>query len=334
MLKKMIPLLLLCVLLTGCGKEKQVYQTVFLDVFDTVTTLRGYEEDEETFRRRSDQVHQALTEYHRLFDIYNDHPGGLKEVNDHAGKAPVKVETPVLDLLEDCRRDYERTGGKVNAAMGSVLSLWHQAREAGLNDPKHAALPDMDALREAAKHTSFDTVIIDQEAGTVYLSDPDQRLDVGAIAKGWAAQRVSQLLPEGYMLNVGGNVCTRGTKPGGEKWNIAIQSPNAGEDNLCVVGLAGQSLVTSGDYQRSYTVEGKSYHHIIDPDTLMPAAYWRSVSILCDDSGLADCLSTALFLLPREEGQELLEKCGAEAMWLDAQGNRYYSPGFRELIRT
>ena len=66
----------------------------------------------------------------------------------------------------------------------------------------------------------------------------------------------------------------------------------------------------------------------------MPSAYWRSVSILCDDSGLADCLSTALFLLPREEGQELLEKCGAEAMWLDAQGNRYYSPGFRELIRT
>ena len=73
---------------------------------------------------------------------------------------------------------------------------------------------------------------------------------------------------------------------------------------------------------------------IIDPETLMPADRWRSVTIACRDSGLADALSTALFLLPREEGQELLEKCGAEAMWLDAQGNRYYSPGFRELIRT
>ena len=333
MLKKIIPLALLCLLLAGCGKEKQVYQTVFLDVFDTVTTLRGYEEDEETFRRRSDQVHQALTEYHRLFDIYNDHPGGLKEVNDRAGKAPVKVETPVLDLLEDCRRDYERTGGKVNAAMGSVLYLWHQAREAGLNDPEHAALPDMEELREAAQHTSFDTVLIDREAGTVYLTDPQQRLDVGAIAKGWTAQRVSQLLPEGYMLNVGGNVCTRGAKPDGSKWNIAVQSPNVGEENLCVVSLAGQSLVTSGDYQRSYTVDGVNYHHIIDPDTRMPSTYWRSVSILCDDSGLADCLSTALFLLPLEEGRALAEQYGAEVMWVDESMTITQTPGFTAALR-
>lgn len=334
MLKRMIPLLLLLLLLSGCGERQQVYQTVFLDVFDTVTTLRGYETSEEAFRERAEQVRRALLEYHRLFDIYHDWPGGLKEVNDSAGTAPVKVDAAVLELLLDCREDYEKTGGKVNAAMGSVLSAWHQAREAGLNDPEHAALPDMDALREAAKHTSFDTVIIDRDAGTVYLSDPAQRLDVGAIAKGWAAQRVSQMLPEGYMLNLGGNVCTRGTKPGGEKWNIAIQSPNAGEDNLCVVGLAGQSLVTSGDYQRSYTVDGKAYHHIIDPDTLMPSAYWRSVSILCDDSGLADCLSTALFLLPMEEGRILAEQCGAEVMWVDADGNITQTPGFAAALQS
>lgn len=326
-------LLLLALLLGGCGEKKQVYQTVFLDVFDTVTTLRGYEVSEEAFQKQAEQVHQQLWEYHRLFDIYNGCPGGLKEVNDQAGIAPVKVEQPVLELLADCRRDYEATGGKVNAAMGSVLYLWHQAREAGLNDPDNAALPEMAALEEAAKHTSFDTVVIDEAQGTVYLSDPAQRLDVGAIAKGWTAQRVSQLLPEGYMLNVGGNVCTRGTKPGGGKWNIAVQSPNAGEDNLCVVSLAGQSLVTSGDYQRSYTVDGKSYHHIIDPDTLMPSTYWRSVSILCDDSGLADCLSTALFLLPMEEGRALAGQYGAEVMWVDADMTITQTPGFRAALR-
>lgn len=333
MLKKVIPLLLLLLLLSGCGEQKQVYQTVFLDVFDTVTTLRGYETSEEAFQERAEQVHRALLEYHRLFDIYHDWPGGLKEVNDSAGASPVKVDSAVMELLLDCRADYEKTGGRVNVAMGSVLYLWHQAREAGLNDPEHAALPDMDALREAAKHTSFDTVILNREAGTVYLSDPEQRLDVGAIAKGWTAQRVSQMLPEGYMLNVGGNVCTRGTKPGGAKWNIAVQSPNAGEDNLCVVSLAGQSLVTSGDYQRSYTVDGKNYHHIIDPDTLMPSTYWRSVSILCNDSGLADLLSTALFLLPMEEGRILAEQCGAEVMWVDAGMNITQTDGFAAALR-
>lgn len=333
MVKKLLPLLLLLLLLTGCGAEKQVYQTVYLDVFDTVTTVRGYETSEEAFQQRAEQVHRALLEYHRLFDIYNDWPGGLKDVNDNAGIAPVQVDEKVLALLSDCREDYARTGGKVNAAMGSVLSLWHQAREAGLEDPAKAALPDMEALKEAANHVSFDTVIIDQEAGTVFLTDPAQRLDVGAIAKGWAAQKAAELLPEGYMLNVGGNVCTRGTKPGGEKWNVAIQSPNAGEPNLCVLSLAGQSLVTSGDYQRSYTVDGKNYHHIIDPETLMPSTYWRSVSILCGDSGLADCLSTALFLLPLEEGQALAEECGVEAMWVDAELNITQTPGFAAALR-
>lgn len=334
MVKKIIPLLLVLVLLSGCGeKEKQVYQTVFLDVFDTVTTLRGYEESEQAFQQRAEQVHQALQEYHNLFDIYNDYPGGLKQVNDNAGISPVQVDRAVLDLLKDCRDYYELTQGRVNVAMGSVLYLWHEAREAGLNDPEHAALPEMEKLKEAAKHSSFDAVLFDEQAGTVFLSDPSQRLDVGAVAKGWTAQRVSQLLPEGYMLNLGGNVCTRGVKPGGGKWNIAVQSPNAGEDNLCVVSLAGQSLVTSGDYQRSYTVDGKRYHHIIDPDTLMPSEYWRSVSILCDDSGLADCLSTALFLLPLEEGKALAEQYNVEVMWVDADMNITQTPGFTTALR-
>ena len=83
-----------------------------------------------------------------------------------------------------------------------------------------------------------------------------------------------------------------------------------------------------------YYVEGKKYHHIIDPQTRMPAAYWRSVTVVCGDSGLADALSTALFLMNREEGQKLLDKYGAEALWVDREGNLYYSPGFKELIRT
>ena len=81
-------------------------------------------------------------------------------------------------------------------------------------------------------------------------------------------------------------------------------------------------------------VDGKVYHHIIDPNTLFPGEQWRAVTVVCPDSGLADALSTALFLMPREEGQQLLEQCGAVAMWMDAVGNLFYSPGFEDLIRT
>ena len=337
-MKKFLSVLLLlsmlAFMLSGCGQaEKQVYQTMFFDVFDTITTLRGYDVSQEAFDKYAQQAHEALLEYHNLFDIYTDYTGGLKQVNDNAGSAPVKVAEPVIALLKDCRDFYTRTDGRVNVAMGSVLSLWHDAREAGLNDPEHAALPDRTALEAAAEHVSFDTVEIDEADSTVYLTDAAQSLDVGAVAKGWAAQRVSQLLPEGYMLNVGGNVCTRGTKPDGSSWNVAVQSPNMGEDNLCVVQLTGQSLVTSGDYQRSYTVDGKAYHHIIDPDTLMPSTYWRSVSILAGDSGVADALSTALFLLPLERGQELAKEFGVEVMWVDADMNITRTDGFAKALR-
>lgn len=331
--KRIFPALLLAVLLCGCTQRKQVYQTVFLDVFDTVTTLRGYDVSQQAFDAQARQVHRMLTEYHNLFDIYTDCPGGLKQVNDQAGIAPVQVEPPVMALLKECKNAYTLTEGRVNVAMGSVLRLWHDAREAGLADPAHAALPAAEALEEAARHTAIDTVLLDEAAGTVYLSDGQQRLDVGAVAKGWAAQQVIRQLPEGYMLNVGGNVCTRGCKPDGGSWNIAVQSPETAGENLCVVRLTGQSLVTSGDYQRCYTVAGKRYHHIIDPDTCMPGTRWRSVSVLAQDSCLADCLSTALFLMPLEQGMALADRLGVEVMWVDAAMHITQTEGFRQAVQ-
>ena len=93
-------------------------------------------------------------------------------------------------------------------------------------------------------------------------------------------------------------------------------------------------MVTSGDYQRTYTVDGKRYHHIIDPETLMPGAYWRSVTVLCSDSGLADALSTGLFLMDRETGEALAEKLGAEVLWVAYDGSVSMTEGFQSLLRN
>ena len=332
---------LLTLLLSGCaGQDAAVptqYTATFLNLFDTVTTIVGRAESEEDFQATAQAVHDELLTYHQLFDIYNDYEGlnNLKTVNDNAGIAPVEVNGQIIDLLTDCKAYYTLTGGKVNAAMGSVLHLWHVARNDGINDPVHAQLPDMDDLIAASAHTDFDCVIIDEAASTVYLSDPAMRLDVGAIAKGWATQRVCENAPAGLLISVGGNVCATGPKDDtGTPWVVGIQDPGGGDDYLHPLYVSGGSVVTSGDYQRTYMVDGKLYHHIIDPDTLYPSAYWRAVTIVCDDSGLADALSTALFLLPLEEGQQLLDACHAEAMWVDQSGNLHYSPGFEKLIRT
>ena len=341
MIRKIVSIALMLCLLCGCAAPAQkgptIYEASYLTLFDTVTIIKGPAESQEEFASVAQGLHDEMLRLHQLFDIYHDYEGlnNLKTVNDMAGIEPVQVDSAIIELLTDCISYHELTGGRVNVAMGSVLKLWHEARSDGLEDIANAKLPDMDALKEAAQHTDIESIVIDEAASTVYISDPEVSLDVGAVAKGWAAQRAAEKAPVGFLMSVGGNVCATGPKSEGNPWVIGVRDPDgAADDYLHTLYVEHGSLVTSGDYQRTYMVDGEFYHHIIDPDTLMPSSYWRSVTILCDDSGLADALSTALFLMDREAGQQLLTQCAAEAMWVNAAGEIFYSPGFETSIRT
>lgn len=317
------------------GPELTRYQASFLELFDTVTTIIGYAESEEEFRAVAEEIKAGLEEYHELYDIYNEYEGinNIKTINDAAGGEPVAVNGKIIELLLFCREMYEATGGKLDVAMGSVLKLWHDAREAG-EYSEDGQLPDQAALEAASEHCDFDAIIIDAEAGTVQITDPETRLDVGAVAKGYATEQVCKDLPSGYLVSVGGNVRASGMKPDGTDWVVGIQDPDGGtEDYLLTVFAKGGSVVTSGDYQRYYYVDGVKYHHIIDPETLYPASLWRSVSVVCGNSGLADALSTSLFTMTQDEGLALLEEFGAEALWVAADGEISYSPGFPEYIK-
>ena len=341
MRKRLLALTLALLILSGCAvpshsPELRRYEASFLTLFDTVTTIVGYAESEEAFETVAQDIHDELLAYHELFDIYHDYDGvnNIKTINDNAGGQPVKVDRRIIDLLLFCRELNQITNGTVDVTMGSVLSLWHQAREKGIEYPEEAALPEMAALEEAKNHTGFHLLEIDEENCTVRLADPQARLDVGAVAKGYAVQRVAENAPEGLLLSVGGNVTATGPKPMDESpWVVGVQNPD-GNDYLHTLYVTDISVVTSGDYQRYFTVDGTVYHHIIDPETLMPGQKWRAVTVLCGDSGLADGLSTALFLMTQEEGTILLEKYGAEAMWIAPDGTKYYSGGFENAIRT
>ncbi len=338
MKRYLIWVLCMSLLFSGCtaGSAPRRYTATYLDLFDTVTTITGYESSEEAFATAAEEIYQELHRYHQLFDIYNSYEGmaNLKTLNDQAGVAPVQVDGQIIALLQDCKRYDALTEGKVNVAMGSVLKLWHQARQDALTDPENAYVPDHGLLQAAGAHTSLDAVVIDAAASTVFITDAQVQLDVGAIAKGWAAQRVCEAAPQGYLISIGGNVCATGPKPDGSAWAVGVQDPDGGDQFLTKLGICQGCVVTSGDYQRAYTIGETRYHHIIDPATLQPGTLWRSVSVVCQDSGLADVLSTALFLLPQDQGQALLDQCQAQAMWVDAQGRILYSPGFAEWIQT
>ena len=349
-IKKILTLLLTLTMsfsLVACGvKQEKRFEASFLELFDTVTTIVGYAPDEETFTEYSQMIYDNLEEYHELYDIYHEYEGinNIKTINDQAGISPVKVDPRIIDLIRFSIEADQLTDDNVNIAFGSVLSVWHEYRTNGIDNPDTAQLPPMEELKTRAQHTEISDVIIDEENSTVYLLDPDMRLDVGAIAKGYATEMTARYIEEqGFqngMISVGGNVRTIGHKydeTGNEvPWNVGIQNPDtlSEQTTIHILQLENMSLVTSGVYERYYTVDGKQYHHIINPDTLMPSDTFQSVSIVCKDSGLADALSTSIFNMTLEEGKELIESLeDAEAFWIMKDGSKQYSSGFERYIK-
>ena len=325
----------------GCsGLRKERYSSSFFDTFDTLVTVYGYTKDATEFNEYMGLAHSRFIELHEMFDIYNDYEGvnNIKTINDKAGIEPVKVRSEIIGLLKEAKRLYAETGGRVNIAMGSVLRVWHDYREAGLADPELAELPSYDRLQEAGRHTDLDKVIIDEQTGTVYIEDALLRLDVGAIAKGYACQLVKQELTEAgfesFVISAGGNVCTAGepAEEGQTAWLVGIQNPDtqAAAEIVDTLEVRDKSVVTAGGYQRYYTVNGERYHHIIDKDTYMPANYYGSVTVIGDDSGVADFLSTTLFLMPLDEGKALAKEMNVDAMWIFRDGSFDNTDGYRQ----
>jgi thiamine biosynthesis lipoprotein len=181
-------------------------------------------------------------------------------------------------------------------------------------------------------------VVIDREKSTVFLRYGDMRLDVGALAKGYSVQRAVELLRAGGlesgMVNAGGNVVVIGVPlDGRETWSIGVRAPNGAGELLDVLQLSDMAAVTSGGDHRYFTVDGRRYHHIIDPKTLYPAEGVLSVTVIHPDSAVADMLSTAAFILPPDKSRPLIARHGAEALWLLPDGTKLTTPGYLRLSR-
>lgn len=327
--------------LCSCKGEvkKEKFTDYSFDYFDTVTTIIGYEKAKADFDSVCLEIKELLSEYHSLYTIYNSYKkNNLYTVNSSKNIA-VSVDDKIIDLLDFSKEMYKFTNGKTNVAMGSVLSIWHSFRSSGIKDAENAKLPPMESLLDAAKHTDIENLIIDSDNNTVLLKDKKMSLDVGAVAKGYAAERVADYLNDkgvdGYLINIGGNVRTVGNRADGSGWKVGIENPDTESDEPYIkyLQISDMSLVTSGNYQRFYTVNGVNYHHLIDPDTLMPGEKYNSVSVLCEDSGVADALSTALFLMDYDEGLSLINsKPSVEAMWVLPDGTIKTSQGFNKYV--
>lgn len=348
-MKKILCFLLLISSLCGCSKKQEYYKADFMGPFDTLFTVIMYEKSEDDFEENFDFIYDEFTHYHQLYDKYNNYDGlnNIKTINDNAGIEPVVVDKDLYELIETSIDYYHTVSNKVDITLGPVLEIWHHYRE--LND---GSLPSTKELKDAYQWVGIENVVLNEEEQSVYLPNKNMSLDIGAIAKGYACELVkNKLIEKGlddFLISAGGNVVSYGKRAVEGKSNqylpatkdyygVSLESPKTGAyeniTNILMFIVDGDSAVTSGDYQRYFVGnDGKMYHHLIDPTTLYPANYCRSVTILTEDSGLADFLSSSLFLMSVDDGLKVINsiKEDVQVIWLMEDGVIQYTNGLVE----
>lgn len=326
--------ILLILTLSACKSEPIRFSNVLIDVGfnDAPVTFVAYTENEAEFNQYQEILRDEILVLGQLFDKYNNYEGlnNLKTINDNAGIQPVEVDQVLIDLITFAKEYYTITQNTFDISMGAVLEVWHNYRDEGklLNssDPaEYGRVPSIEELQIAKECVSWDFIEINDENNTVYINNPCASLDVGGIAKGFAADIVVDKLIEAGLetaiINIGdSSIITIGTKPNGDEWGVGIAQP---KKNVLIADSSVDTLYfegsihisTSGDNQNYYIAEGDiTYHHLIDPSTLYPVVTsLHSVTIATSLSAAsAEALSKAMFILPYDEALELLNKLKAE----------------------
>ena len=305
--------LIICVtsyLSSNTNEAEKTHKITLTDVgFDTSIDFQAYCSASQ-FDHYVNLLKDTFIEYNKIFDQYHGYEGinNVYTLNHQAANKYVEVSQDLLDCINQAKKVYELSP-QFDITQGAVLSLWHEAREKSiqLNDQKKdGILPNEDDIKEAMQHTGFDKLDI-KENSIKYL-DPYLQLDLGGIAKGYAAQKCKEILNKNGLdngfINAGGNVVLLSSKNDG--WKIGIRNPDKQTSLLRFNTTKDKAIVTSGDYQRFFEIGNKRYTHIIDPKTGYPSDFVRSVTVICDDSTIADGLSTSLFNMSYDEGIEFV----------------------------
>ena len=310
-------------LLSGCsGLPRERSQTYTDTLFDTVISVQIFDSVDEDVLKGCEKL---CKKYDSMFSNKIE-DSEISRINS-AGGNPVEVSKETIKLIKKGIYYSEMSDGVFDITIAPVSNLWDFKAETPL-------VPSPEAIAEAVSHVNYENIII--RDNTVKLTDPHAGIDLGAIAKGYIADRIKDYLEEEgvrhAMINLGGNVLAMGSKLDGSDYNIGIQKPfdETGEP-ITSVKISDKSVVTSGIYQRYFKADGKIYHHILDPNTGYPCENnLYSVTILTDSSLTADALSTTCFLLGYDRGMKLINQLdNVDAVFITNDNQIHYSKNFQ-----
>lgn len=318
---------------------------VLSSYFDTSITLALYIEKDVDSDVILTEVTNIIKNYHYLSDKYNTYEDiiNIKTINDNPTDTH-DISGDLYDMIFYSLEHQEEVNDLFNIALNPVLKVWHDYSDECNFDPYKGTgtgdclIPTMTELNAAANYIDPNDIVLDEYTNTITLLS-GMSLDLGGMSKGYMSKVVTEYLKSqdvhGYLFNAGtSNVEIGGQHPTRDsgQFLVAVTDPSNLNSYYATVYLsAGESIVSSGDYQRYYISDGELYHHIIHPVLLMPIRYTRSVSVVYSDPALADMYSTAIFLMPISEGIEFVDSiAGLEAIWYDLEGDIHYSENFEE----
>lgn len=343
--KRLYPLflaLLLTVFFTintvGCGRATYQYQTTDV-AMGTMISVNVYTNQSEGEKLPGELI-DRIVELEQEELSWRVETSEVGRVNAAAGSGvPVLLSGDLQAELDELLEVSKRSNGAFDLTIGAVSRLWN-IDEGALGSgetPASAEIPAPAEIAEALSVTGYDKLLSDGADGIALPAG--MSLDLGAVGKGIACDRLRNYLEQekvsGAVISVGGSILTYGSKPDGSPWQVGVVDPHDTAALLGTLTLNGEWYVsTSGDYERFIEVDGEIYHHIIDPATGYPAdSGLKSVTILCKSGILSDALSTACFVLGKEEGMALAESYGAEALFVDDAGNIYMTEQMKKIFK-
>lgn len=310
---KTIAIALLILALTGGFVRQSIVRTRKTEesqfLFDTLCTITVYQ------RGAKDAVDQAFSELsrlHKLTDFF-DEGSDVSKINKAAANQEIQVAPEVIEIIEAAQEVYRASDGAFDITVAPLSMLWKF-------DTETPAPPEKAQITQALSRVGGENLKINKETMTVTKLQEDIQIDLGGAAKGYAGDLAVKVLKdcgiESGIVDLGGNITCFGKNPNTKNgtWRIGLQTPFAPTGDFeTSVEVEGGAVVTSGTYQRYFEHNGKKYHHIIDPKTGYPAnKEYSSVTVKAENTLMADCLATAIFVAGREKGEKLAEEFGAE----------------------